>query len=476
MKSAPWVASAFSYAGWVPNVGSHLSFSLIGSGQGPSVTQFTQGYDGRVGRMVGVMQRRETDDFLTFRWLSRLIWPEVVQHWLLVGSTLPIETHIGVVVEKNGKKKVQVASDEQGCLLGSVYLLPRNRAELPSDNWAIEGLRHLLRPSNRLGDKELDSLKEEIDRIVRWRVAKAIRVEFALMRSGELRLWYTQDVLDVGHDAKRLHLTARQAYFFIKDMVHDHTHHEPSSDQITPLVRVGTSLKRRSDGEEKWRRETVWSLSRAVEKLVRSGRLVDLRQAMGFLAYSDAFQKTLLPYVRNAKDPLRFDVNKTVYAYDYAHIKESNRVRIEQAQATRTQNISIGIASIASSIAAMSLLSSLVSTQNAQIEPNIRGVRAGLLTIHLPNGWLESFADRPWQVVLIVATIAVLASILASDLGERLLWGPIRKIGQCIRGLSLSIARRAGWNAWAAHFLLIAMYCLLGFIILDWAVGIAYAS
>jgi hypothetical protein len=48
---------------------------------------------------------------------------------------------------------------------------------------------------------------------------------------------------------------AEQAYYFIKDAVHDHSHHDATSDQITPLYRFGRHPDEVGHNDEiAWRR------------------------------------------------------------------------------------------------------------------------------------------------------------------------------------------------------------------------------
>lgn len=464
MDFAPWAASPFSYAGWVPNVGSHLSFSLIGAGRNPGVAHYTQTYDGRNCRMACVFQRRETDDFLSWRWLTRLFAPDVVQHWLLIGSTRPVTSHVCIVADACGDKTIQTATDEQGAMVGSIYMMPHQSPKRQlSQKWMLHEARALIAPRYIRTDKQLDDMCEELGRHVRWRNPGFIRVEFALMRTGELRLWYDEETLALDIRSERLVTTARQAYFFVKDMVHHHTHHEPSSDQITPLTPVGTqTAARRQSGEENWRRETVWSLSRAVEILLRAGKLIDLRQAMGILAYADAFQKTLLPYLRNADNSSAFVPNSSVYAYDYSHMKDSTRILIEQAQARRTHISSMLIAALASSIAALSLLSSLVSTHNSSIDSTAKGTpRLGLISLKIPEGALAWLAHSPISVVTIIWAAVFLIGMIMLDGGVRLLRHGPRKIWQATRGVSLSVGRRLRLRARGTHYLLIVFYVVV---------------
>jgi len=479
MQGAPWANSAHSYAGWVPNVGSHLSFSLIGEAKGPDSTSFSQKYDGRIARMVAVMQHRETDDFLLPPRIMRLILPDIAQHWLLVGTTVPV--HAATDLADDGEESRPGTLDDQGMLHGVIHSVPYQPRTIERilQEWGLAEIGSLLRSaysrllrSRPLSDRELDALVSELARAVRWRTPHSRSIRFALMRTGELRLWYDDPLPKDGREARMQRTMARQAYFFMKDMVHHHTHHDASSDQITPLVQVNAAdPTRRSAGERKWRRETAWSLSRTVETLMRTKVLDDKRQALGILAYADAFQKTLFGHARDHDDPRRFVRGETVYGYDFSHIRESLKVQIERKQVRRTHVTAMLVAALASSIAAMSMLSSLVSTRN-----NAGRVSSGEnfvpIPLSIPDPVLAVPAAYPLGVVGIVFVFVLLISAIVTDDGARLLQKGPRRSAQTLRGITLSVTRTLGFGARFAHSLLILCYASSAFAISYAAVSV----
>ncbi len=464
MDEAPWAESAQSYAGWIPNVGSHLSFSMIGENKGPGVARFSQAFDGRTARFVAAMQDRPTDDFLLPPAIARIKRPGIFQRWLLIGSTIPVKVAAGLTFDDPDPQDGKL--DEQGMLTGTIHMIPYEPrlSERIIQDQGIAEIRALLDDAQRgyiLGrspsDAELTTMQGELTRVVRWRAPSSNAIRFALMRTGELRLWYDDNQVLSAKEAVRRRTVARQAYFFLKDMVHHHTHHDSSSDQITPLVQVNASEPdRRSSGERKWRRETAWSLSRTVQTLVRTGSLDDKRQALGILAYADAFQKTLLNHSRDHEDPRRFVTGDSVYGFDFAHIRESLKVQIDRAQAKRSHFTAMLVAGLASSIAALSLLSSLVSTRNNYAAG--RTPKLPQLPLEVPTSIIAPLASVPISVVGIVSLAVMVISLLVTDGGALLLrWGP-RRLAQAVRGLTLSVTRFVGRDATFAHWLLVGLY------------------
>ena len=504
--AAPWAGKTYSYAGWIPNVHSHLSFSLIGSGRGPEVAFMSPRYFGRLCRFVCVLQRRETDDFLAPMWWTRLFRPQAIQHFLLVGSTVEIATPIGVTdlvvevppkrrtvlgwkaferfklpsgadrgeVQTQQRRSVETALDDQGMLQGQLFVLPRQKprkARREQRDW-LKNLRKRLRDAeNEKGgpqrDVELDRMPSSLANDIANCSPFSVRLEFALFRTGEVRIWFEDDVAKALTFEARREIT-RQCYYFMKDMVHHHVHHEAKSDQITPLTAVGSGDTDHSDsepnhgedrGEELWRRETVWSLSRAVDALARRGKLQDLREATGILAYADAFQKTLLLYRRQHKNPARFEPNPVTYRYDFAHIRESLKVQLDQVTSRRTTLSQLIIAGLAGCIAATSLLVSAVSAFNGaakhklDLQPVLLGVPTEALRISASAILVPAFGVG--TLLWLVSSVLLSEDRIGTKRTER------RKCAQFVRGVSNSIAVRLGRTGRAVQIFLELFYLTL---------------
>lgn len=77
---------------------------------------------------------------------------------------------------------------------------------------------------------------------------------------------------------------ARQVFFLIKDLAHNHYHHDPHADLlITP--------DQDERGDEHWRRETQYGLARLAVARRREGTALAYREALGVMAYAEAFQR-----------------------------------------------------------------------------------------------------------------------------------------------------------------------------------------
>lgn len=475
MAWSDWAKAARSYAGWVPNVGSHLSFSLIGANSSSMVARRTCDHrelDGSVGRMVCLVDKRQTDDFLWPPEIMRRLVPSVVQHFALVGITEPVLVPTGFVDDEardeNGfqvGKQVKTDSDEQGALVGRVHLLPdyQDRKQSLTQRWLLEEIANVLARPSPNSKAEQTGLLDEVESLVRWRSPAAIAVEFALMRTGEIRLWYANDYDDL--EESDYILAAKQAYFFIKDMAHRHLHHDPASDQITPLVRFEVVEAKPEQADTDWRRRTLWNLAREAERQGKLPRLDKQRQALGILAFADAFQKTLLPYRRDPNEPSNFCPNDSVYGYDFNFIRESTKLRVDHMAAQRSAIAPMLSAMVAGAIAALALVSSLVSTHNSAL----RQVSEGAAQNSAASG---PVAPPPLQlgihetVMTFLAAYPVAAAIFAMGVLGILyrialddILGGTWKPWQRLRGLSVSLTIALGSrSSRVAHRILESLY------------------
>lgn len=199
-----------------------------------------------------------------------------------------------------------------------------------------------------------------------------VTIDFALYRTGELRLWIGAD-LGGAPSMEAAQAVVRQACFFVRDLAHTHTHHDPGSDQLSAVEKFRPLPEGRDDlwTEGKWRRETLWGLSRVVEELTQKRGVTGHRQALGVLAYADAFQSTFLSWVRtpDTADGLQPTPPDNITAgFDFAHYRESVKAVID----TRAANQSVGAQMWATGVAILlsvaSLLSSVIATRNTAID------------------------------------------------------------------------------------------------------------
>ncbi|MEL6877671.1 MAG: hypothetical protein AAGL68_06185 [Pseudomonadota bacterium] len=333
--TAPWSTSSVSYAGWVPNVLGHLSFSLVGlKGRWGHSRTLNHTVDSNGTRSIAVRQNRIAQDYPYWDFLVRIFKPAAEQSYLLVASTHPAK--IPFLKKTNGAEQadVRVFKDGQGLLAGTVFVTPKNRDKSVSKirKIALNQIDKLL--SRRTSDAT-DICAEVSDVLGQGNGMNfpSIAYRFALFRTGEVRIWLEEQthLLDWTRQAgakKVIEETfPKQVYYFLKDTLHTHYHHEPDSDQLLPLTQMkelpDNDEDREKENEVAWRRETLWGLARVISSYRRSNTIKSLRRAQGVLAYADAFQATVARVFRPAtleNDP-KFDDDLTTY--DFAHTKQS---------------------------------------------------------------------------------------------------------------------------------------------------------
>ncbi|MBI5136203.1 MAG: hypothetical protein HZA24_02580 [Nitrospirae bacterium] len=175
---------------------------------------------------------------------------------------------------------------------------------------------------------------------------------FSLARNGVVEMeWDEQEPLrgtgislpiDEKQRETKVSIVAGQAFFFLKDMVYRHQHHNPRTDTITLLYRS-------DEDDVAWRSETLRCLYKKALDYKRSAILEEYLSSLGLVAYIRAFKRVCSE-----------DGHKTVKPKLFLDLIEKS-VQIGREMATLTsslpvlsfvQNLAFGIAGI--SIAVLS--------------------------------------------------------------------------------------------------------------------------
>jgi hypothetical protein len=412
-----------------------------------------------VKRLVLALERRVSNDYPWWTPVVALVRRDLVHDWLLEGNTCTTSIPI-----TNDDGTIPGETDRQGMLVGRVHVIPSWHDTVDGNNEQkrlVGDIRAaLMLAPEKPADDALDALRDTVVDLVE-QAKDRVEVQFALMRTGELRLWYDPEAMP-GLDEWDSWLLAEQVYFFIKDIVHDHTHHDPSSDQITPLVQITPApLDPGHSGDIAWRRETLWSLSREVERLNRDGGLVGLRRSLGMIAYADAFQRSLMGHVRDPIDSTSFRRETGVYDYDFAHLKESIRASVDVAATKKSQAVQLTIAFIATLLSAISVVGSLTSAHNgAQPRPK-DGFLRDAFTFVSGDDFVAALAWNPFLTGGIVATLMLgIASMILAD-GKAGLYNRFQRvISQISRAVSITIVRGSRSQLVVDWLLHVAAICL----------------
>lgn len=361
----PWCGSSQAFAGWIPNVSGHLSFNQVD----PRGRQST--YNNQVDlahpRTVVAHRTRLAQDYPWWDWIVSLFRPQARQDFLLLTESGAAQTPF------INEGKVEEVSDEHGALYGVIVVSPsddepdteqKRRQLLAEIDAHIAGA--LVR---RAEGSAISGERLALDVLRKVNVARRdvalYAMRFAIFRTGECRIWFEmneflgRDVVatppthDEAFTADKL---PAQAYYFVKDLLHAHYHHDPSSDQILPLTRLepATSPVDVLRNEVKWRYVSLRGLVRVVVEL-RQGRSVrGHKRALGIIAYATAFQAVLAKAIRTVGGTTTFTEDGKIIPYDFSSLEKSIEATdhsVESVMTSRLQLFGIEVGILLSALA-----------------------------------------------------------------------------------------------------------------------------
>lgn len=320
-------SSSPSWAGWVPTITGQLSFSLIGMGSAAPgcVTANVEFFDDAAGhprRRVAVIKRRVTRDLPLTVFPIPELFRSIASEFVLLGET---RAATRPVIQKD---RIAPRNDEIGVLTGDVLVIPHHTDLRNGEKALISKIRRRIA---EIGDSTpravigVDTaLALDLEDWLQQAAAAGLTMahaRFELYRTGEFRLQQISsipiDEAEAGEQAEFDAILSSQIYYFVKDIAHRHYHHRPSADNLLPLTPLT------DDDDLSWRRETLWSLARAVLEMRRSGKLPGHKSALGILAYAEAFQGLLARVERPADRIETFQLTNEVACYDFTHTRQS---------------------------------------------------------------------------------------------------------------------------------------------------------
>jgi hypothetical protein len=316
-----------SYAGWVPTITGQLSFSLIGlGGAAPGcVTANVEFQDIRAGhprRRVAVIKRRVTRDLPVTFFPIPDIFRSIAAEFVLLGETRSAARPI----IRDGK--ITERDDEIGVLTGDILVVPYHPKQRGAEKSLVNKIRRHIAAIGDSAPRAVVGTDADLKmEMGEWKAEAALKdlklvcARFELYRTGEFRLKIVDSLPVVGTNEEDQSafdsIIASQIYYFVKDIAHRHYHHRPASDNLLPLTAIT------ADDDLGWRRETLWSLARAVLEMRRSGRLPGHKSALGVLAYAEAFQGLLAKTHRTSKSAPTFELTDEIACYDFTHTRQS---------------------------------------------------------------------------------------------------------------------------------------------------------
>lgn len=418
--SYPWAKADYAYAGWVPNVSGHLSFNLLDPqhknptyNHQPDLTQ---------PRTVAVHRARLAQDYPFPDFLVKWLRPSAVQDFVLIAESCKVMTpHFkGELLEE--------ADDDNGLLMGLVAILPKD------EDRGSEHLRKKL--LGEISDEILDAgaakatgggdpsrrlAREIVGALEGARNNLACHfVRFALFRTGELRIWYDlndflgRDVAGEPANEKELQAAgsiAPQVYYFIKDLLHAHYHHDPHSDQLLPLTPTITKAEAAAAlaDDISWRYATLRGLTRVVVELRQGRSISGHQQAKGIIAYANAFQTVLARIRRKAAIGEQHCSDSPIIFYDFSNLLMSLDAKDASAQSQISARLQLFAILVGILLSGLALWAGAV-----QIQPDLCKslatpeacpvIEPGLIT-NLVNNVVVN--PLPFLVILLTAGVVV---------------------------------------------------------------------
>lgn len=325
MTTPDWENASDAFAGWVPTIFGHLSFSLIGSRLDIASGELLNrnGAPDHTRSIIALSRRFNTDTGLPAM-VARKIFPDLEQTFLMIGHA---EAHDYPSVSRHSED-VNTISDSLGALRGTITVFghqTNKERQIEQQEFFRTLKADIIRWND--GTRTAPSAMATAPSDVRRRIAatnfKHWTVEFAIFRTGEVRIW--TNVKDL--ESAALETGARQCFYFIKDIAHYHTHHDGKADQLVPLCCTRASNGAIESDDKGWRRETLWGMARVIDELCHRAGLESQKKALGIIAYADAFQTTLAKVEREGKT---FKYSNALPSYDFRHARESLRAIIDQ--------------------------------------------------------------------------------------------------------------------------------------------------
>lgn len=363
--SGPWPFEKH-FAGWIPCATGHLSFSLFGKERYFSTANISCGdpaTDLAPTRHVFVAQRREAHDLLIPAWVLRHI---IRYHRVASDYYLVAETEAATHPVQNGDK-LNVFQDKLGCLKGKIFIVvdqatsklhhKRNRFYKNSIRAAERTHAQYVNQEDAFADSSIFTafMKDLSGAIADDLVA--LEFDVRIYRTGETRIHPVEESFPdndyegdaVASKCDYIRAMASQAYYFVKDAGHRHYHHNHKQDNALPIMAASAS------DDESWRRETMWSLVRAVLNSRRKPKIDDLCRAMGISAYASAFQCHLGGHRRSAGDFNKFELIDVTSEYDLEFLNSSLEARVRELNWVRTNRLNLFYAAIATVISTVAL-------------------------------------------------------------------------------------------------------------------------
>jgi hypothetical protein len=269
------------FMSWVPTVTGQLSFTVIGRTDWPNRCVFVSKLASERPEGAVYVQDRFTHDYsLPFVGLSDSWLDFIFRKFPPWSSTMTSGSQsFFCLVDKPDTETLGDVNE----ISGSIIPVPWNEFSSVSVKRARE--RVVSAPSSI----DISELQTEIVRDLKG--LAPISAKFSLKRNGEfyLSVEKIEDTEDAGYgfgliSDSNLRRCAAQCYYFIRDIAHNHQHHDGKNDLIVRL----------HEKNDDWKRQVYFDLFRNVIHFKRIKTEFHITNASGILAYSETFRSLFL--------------------------------------------------------------------------------------------------------------------------------------------------------------------------------------
>ena len=426
MTILPSPSNLNSWAGWIPTVSGQLSFSIIGHSSAAANCAYVndllprRANNDAPARFIALHQYRTAPDYPWPDWITRWLMPGAAQDFVLIAETCEAKIQVNLPRDASGKPTVDAIPNAQGVLSGKIYILLHDRHPR-QDNRNKAFVAKLKRLMWQSKSESFDVTKESIVKVIDlWRNSgiPLLEVNFSLFRTGEFRVWLDpkpwKKVIGTTFFDDATKIFPNQIFYFVKDVVHRHYHHNGSSDQMLSLTKASGDFAK---SEIDWRRQTLWGLVRVVMQYRRTGRWPDLQKAKGVAAYAEAFQLSFSNCLRSAEGSEPFVPTSKLSTYDFKHIRESIDVSAADRASTRSatwQALTLGVTIVLAVLLAWSsygskMLALRLAKCNADLsvgtEQSVNGIDAcQRIAVESITGWESLAHSNPLIVIILMST------------------------------------------------------------------------
>lgn len=352
------------YIGWIPNVAGRLSFSHIGQTRHPSRCRTLNEDDGGQRLIICKQHRVLSDALIRPRYFRFVYGYDPAWIFVLVASS------------------VAEGEDKRAALVGKIYVFNRTRWKqsaggVRSGSEIVDELYSAAEvATDRLSicPQFLNELKPvlcaELESRAVYVASCEIRRNGECIVGEELRtdgVMFASSVVEEARpiDERATRYFCNQAFFFAKDVTHEHRHHHPRADTITSAYA--------EDSQKSWIRETQYSIHRRVVSVRRSQRALSAYDAMGMMAYMKSFKQVIAQFPESEGKSL-------AEQYNLPETEDSLKARLEKKKWVRVQMnlILAGIPAI--TIGLMSVLGQKTSDLSPTVFSWLKGLLVGVFT------------------------------------------------------------------------------------------------